>query len=96
MAFDTEARRAALAAARARVAELTDATSPSVEYEGVDPEGIARARIDGAGAVRSLELDPVVARVPDEMVGAAVVAAIDAADALRVDAIGDRLDGESS
>lgn len=93
MAFSTEEQRAALAAAQARLAEVTGVLSAPTEHAGTDPDGLARATVDGSGQVTGVEFAPAVQQVPAEYVAAAVVAALDAAEAQRVDAITGQLGG---
>lgn len=81
----TEDQRAALAAARSRLAAVTGALDGPAEHAGSDPDGVVTATVDGTGQVVSVEFAPVVQQVPAEYVGAAVVAALDAAEEVRAD-----------
>ncbi|HEY3506815.1 MAG TPA: hypothetical protein VGN37_29000 [Actinocatenispora sp.] len=94
MTSGMEEQRAALAAARSRLAELTDALSGPAEHTGTDPDGVVMAVVDGAGQVVSVEFAPAVQLLPAEYAGPAVVAALDAAEAARIESITRLVGGE--
>ncbi|REE96568.1 YbaB/EbfC family nucleoid-associated protein [Thermomonospora umbrina] len=63
-----------------RLAESADALG-AVTGEGEAAEGLVRATVDGAGALRSVDLNPRVMRMGSEELGRAITVAVTAAQA---------------
>lgn len=85
--------RDGIATMRGHLDELRDTLREVADdhYEGVDPTGRCRVRVDGTGLLVAVDLDGVATRLDGAEVAALVMDAVAAADAARAELMAARL-----